>query len=539
MNFKKLPLYAMTCFLLWGAASCESPLKDFNLVISSEVIKNTAILQVTDTEGAAISNASIKLLSGDTEDIYNLSGYKDFKLVGDLVTFGVDPKRMPTVENPVSFRVEVSAPGFITQVIPLAITDVSGGIQPVQLVKPTEVPDGTAVVVENVALAPNGSMPTATTVTVENQETGSEIAITVPAGVQFRDAAGVVITGNALTVNVTSIDATDEDALVLFPGGSLQAAGVQGPDGQTIANGSFNPAGTTTITMSVGGKQVRQFSQPIQISMDLDPAFESANGAPIAAGSVLSIYSYTPTNPVWQYEQNVTVTGSAATGYKANFTVDHLTTFVAGDFVESCGVQNLIAFTADWMPQGYTYPVRVQAVWNGKVLHNTQFSVSETNNTLGFAYLPASGVQIIVRNNDDEIIAEAPFAGCGTTTTINLTDPNPEPKVTLQLYVRCPDQANVITIVPTFQLQYRVSGTSTWQFLGEVTNGFLQTALLKSDGTKYDFRAIWNERVKIVGNHTVQEDNTATVGTQLGDILGVHAAASNLGMLAEACDEEL
>lgn len=536
MKLRKLPIYAMICILFLGTVSCENLLKDFNLVISSEVIKHTAILEVLDTEGNAVSNVNVKLLTGDTEDIYNLNGFKEFKLTSNLVTFGVDPKRAPTTADPITFQVEVSATGYLTQIVPMSISDISSGIQPVRLVKPTDIPDGAAVVVENVALAPNGSTTTATTVTVENEGAGSEITITVPAGVQFRDGEGVILTGSALTVNVTNIDATDDDALVLFPGGTLRAQGVEGPNGETF-NGSFNPAGTVTITMTIGGQQVREFSQPIQISMDLDPAFISSTGTPIAAGSILSIYSYTISNPIWQYEKNVTVTGSAATGFKANFAIDHLSTFVGGEFVESCAAGSVINFTADWITQGFTYPVVVQALYNDTYLYDNQFSVSASNKSISLADLPATGVQIIIRNNDGDIIAQGPLAACGTTTTLNLVNPNPEPKVTLQLYVRCPGQTNVITVLPTFQLFYRVSGTPAFAYLGEVSNGLLQTALLKSDGTAYDFRAVWNERTKTVANKTVEADNTSTVGTQPGDIIGVKGGATNLAMLTEECDK--
>ncbi|TJZ59874.1 hypothetical protein FAZ15_13340 [Sphingobacterium olei] len=542
MNFKKLPIYAMTCTLLWGAISCESPLKDFNLVISSEVIKHSATLQVRDTGNEPVNNVTIKLLSGDTEDIYNLSGYKDFKLNGDMVTFGVDPKRTPTAANPITFRIEISGAGYLTQVVPVTIADVSTGIQPVQLVKPTEVPDGVEVIVENIQLGANGTLAAATTIVLDKEGEGTKgnIDISLPAGLQFRDASGNAIVGGVLTANVSSIDASDPAALALFPGGKLTSDAVVGPNGET-QSGTFNPAATTVIKMSVGGTSVRQFSAPIAISMGINPDFvDATTGQPVMAGTQLSIYSYDESDPnaVWKYEKNATVTGSAATGYSLNFDIDHLTTFVAGNFVASCDPVSTIDFTADWMAQGFTYPLVVQAVQHGNVIASSTFSISESNKTAALAYLPANaGVQIVVRNNDGDIVAQAPLAACGSATTINLPDPNPviEPKVTLQLYVRCPGQTNVLTVLPTFELQYRIAGTGTFEYLGQVTNGFLQTTLLKSDGTRYDFRAVYNDRVKVVNNKTVNEDNTGTVGIGANDIIGEKAGATNLAILTEEC----
>src|SRR5690606_3404623 len=130
------------------------------------------------------------------------------------------------------------------------------------------------------------------------------------------------------------------------------------------------------------------------------------------------------------------------------------------------------------------------------------------------------------------------LAGCGQATAIQLPDPSDATSTTstLQLYVRCPGQTTVVTLLPTFQMFYRESGTTEFKYLGSVSNGFLRTTLLKTDGTKYDFKAIWNERVKIVNDHSVSEDNTATVGIETGDIMGSKAGATNLAILAEECN---
>jgi len=447
---------------------------------------------------------------------------------------------VPTVENPINFRVEISGAGFLTKVVPVTIANVSTGIIPVQLIKPTEIPDGLEVIEEVVGLAPNGSLPVATTITLENPagEDKVKIDITLPAGLQFQDENGAVITGGALTANVSAMDVNDPDALLSFPGGSLLAEGVVGPNG-VEQSGAFNPAATTVIKMSVGGKSVRRFSQPIQIAMQVSPDFIDANtGQPVVAGTELSIYSYDETDPasVWQYEKNATVTGNAQTGFALNFAIDHLTTFVAGNFVASCESVSRVTFNADWMDEGFTLPIIISVEQFGKPLSTGVYSISKDANTVALTNVPnGGGVEIAVYTHVGVLIERAPVAACGVATIFNLPNPNPEPKVTLQLYVRCPGQADVLTILPTFELQYRVVGTNNWEYLGQVTNGFLQTAILKSDGTRYDFRAIWNNRVKIVNNKTVEEDNSGTVGIGNNDIIGERAGATNLAILTEEC----
>lgn len=133
----KLAIYTLTFFLLGGLSSCEDPLEGFDLQITPEVFKNYRILRVIDINGDAVPHATVSLTSGDTKDLYNQEGYKDFTLVKSLVVFCLDPKRSATPENPVHFRVSLVASGYISQQVVLSIAGVSEGVQTVVLKKLT------------------------------------------------------------------------------------------------------------------------------------------------------------------------------------------------------------------------------------------------------------------------------------------------------------------------------------------------------------------------------------------------------------------
>src|SRR5690606_32412082 len=289
------------------------------------------------------------------------------------------------------------------------------------------------------------------------------------------------------------------------------------------------------------GAPVKRFSQPIQISQQLDPAFHNSDtDAPVAAGDALSVYSYTTADARWQYEQDATVAlvGGVPT---TTFQTDHLTWFLSGNFLQACAQPATVQLNAPWFDAGVSYPLTIEAVVAGKVAISFRLSVNADNRTAQLNYLPTQGVTIRVKDERGALLGEAALTGtCGGTTTISLSDPDTvtDPTVTLQLYVRCPGQSEVITVLPTFYLYYREAGTANdFAFLGVVTNGFLSTKVLTVDDVAYDFKAVWGSQVKIVNNHTVQEDNTGTVGTQPGDIIGEKAGASNLAILTQKCNE--
>lgn len=106
---------ASVIVLILSFLACNNPTENIKLVIDTDIIKYTAMIQVTDaqTGSQAPSNASIAVVSSNTADVYEISGKKDIKLVQGMVTIGLHPNIVPT--TPITVTVEVAAPGYVTQ----------------------------------------------------------------------------------------------------------------------------------------------------------------------------------------------------------------------------------------------------------------------------------------------------------------------------------------------------------------------------------------------------------------------------------------
>lgn len=538
IKLNKLAINSLFLSLFGVLYSCESPLKDFNLQVSSEVIKHNITLRVADLEGKDISGVSISLASGDIQDIYNMDGKKHFQLTDNLITLGLNPNRIPNVEKPVRFRVKLTANGYMTQTVPVAITDVSSGLQTIILRKSMVIPIGVKEIVDNLGLEKNGAISKQTIISIPSAQGSGNMTMTIPSGTQFLDEKGEIITGNSLQVTVTSIDGNNRDAQVLLPGGSLRSDEVILEDGKT-SSGTFSPLAIAQVRMLVNATVVKKFSKPILVRMTVPSRHISPiTRQSIVAGKSFQIFSNS-TGESWRYERNSTVTGSAMNGYSVQFPISHLSYILAGEFGEGCGSARVIHFSGDWMKNETTHPIQVEAIWGDKVIFSNQFSIHQDKNTISIMDLPREDVRLVVKNSSGKFLAEGSLASCGQRTDMKLPDPGEVTATTstLQLYVRCPKKASTITLLPTFQMFYKVTGTSAYKYLGSVHNGFLRTTLLKTDGTKYDFKAIWNDRVKIVSGKTVKEDNTATVGTSPGSLIGSMAGATNLAILKEECNK--
>jgi len=411
------------------------------------------------------------------------------------------------------------------------------------MIKPGPISEGGGVkeVLTNVDLATDGSTVAVTSVTVPALNPGEhQMSLNIPAGTQFKDANGNIIIGGALMVNVGSFDPDNDNIDALLPGGSLAVDAVVMENGSEAA-GTFSAAGITRISMMINGVEIKEFTQPISVSIPLSSDYVSPiTGTLISAGQSFSIFSNSSPENKWRYERRVNVSGSASAGYSANFTISHLSYFMSGELQEACSDGIRINFSGSWMSNSSTYPLSILIEMNGKRIYSKTHSISLRSSSIVIPSIPAKGVVLTVKNAlTEQAIQTSVIADCGQVTAVILPDPSPPTATTstLQLYVRCPNRTGVITLLPTFELFYRESTTTRFVYLGTVVNGLLRTSLLKTDGTKYDFQAFYSNRVKVVLDKTVSTDNTATVGIQPGDIIGEKVGATNLAILTEECNK--
>ncbi|MEC3879333.1 hypothetical protein [Parapedobacter sp. 10938] len=211
---KKITYYMLACLgILVGTQSCENPLKDVNILVSSEILQYTTMLQVSDTEGTPLSDLTVRITGRDAEYIYNLDGRKQFSLNDGLLGLGVHPEHQPTSGNPVVFRIELSGNGYLTQVIPVTIGDQQfSSVNAVSLLNLNSAPAGVTVYTPSATLTDNAIAQTLVISTPLDNATEQAMQITLPAGTQFKDADGNTLSGASLTASIVTADTDKPDA---------------------------------------------------------------------------------------------------------------------------------------------------------------------------------------------------------------------------------------------------------------------------------------------------------------------------------------
>ena len=528
-------LTALTVLIGFVFSGCRNPAYDLNVLFDAAVIQYKATLILKDAAGGTLPNNITATITGtDAASIYDFSGTKAIPVTAGVITLGVTPKDIPTSAKTLSFNVVISAPGYDTKIIPATIAlNQFGQIITVYLLK-TVVPTPTSSVVST-EIPVNAAGATTAPVTFSTPSTGNvpqQTAITVPAGVSFKDAAGTTLVG-PVTAQAVNFDASDPAAISLFPGGDLSGTNVTLPNG-SVGAAFFFPAGFTDVNMYVGGVAVRNFTTPITIGMQLDETFKpQATGAAVKVGDQLGIYSYR--DGAFKFETNASVIRDAAGKLAVSFTTNHLTVFICGDVVATatCKVPN-VTYSAAWMGTAQT-PLEVQITsFDGlKILSTKTVLISDGLKDV-FAELPPVAVKYRILDANAVVLASGTIADpcSGTDFTIVVGQPGtPVTNVTLVLNVECPGKG--LISVPDFDLFFKPAGSNAgYTILGTAKKGIIASTLLKV-GSSYDFRAIWGKQTKDVFAKVITAaDLSTTVGD--GKNLGTTVDA-NRALLIQAC----
>lgn len=111
MNISKIKVFG---FLMLAFFSCKKPTENIKLVVDTDIIKYTAMLNVRDahTGEPAPADAIITITGAEASNVYELSGKKNIKLVASMVTIGLHPNLVPTSDKPITVTIEITASGY-------------------------------------------------------------------------------------------------------------------------------------------------------------------------------------------------------------------------------------------------------------------------------------------------------------------------------------------------------------------------------------------------------------------------------------------
>ncbi|HVX51707.1 MAG TPA: hypothetical protein VHB48_16215, partial [Chitinophagaceae bacterium] len=192
-QFFYVPLLCLAC-----VTACKKPNEGIIIAFNTDLIKYQVLLQFQDaaTSTTVPSGIKVNIYGGDAENVYNSGGKKSYSVAGDgTLNLGIDPKRTPIAGSPVSFYVQASANGYITQTQKVVISQGQTFKKvTVKLINAATPPKGYNVIQKTYTLT-NGvlSKPAIAGFAMNENRTGSDIADNTTEENAMQKLAGLVI----------------------------------------------------------------------------------------------------------------------------------------------------------------------------------------------------------------------------------------------------------------------------------------------------------------------------------------------------------
>jgi len=503
-----------------GFVQCTKTTKDFTFSINPTPFDHTVTVNFYDAgnPGTPPPNITISISGQSANDVYEISGVKQYSVVDGILSLGLLYKANPTEGSPATFTIKASAPGYLDALIPVSIkADQPIKLFSISMIKKDAPPSGVNVNETNTNL--QGDSTAAPVVIPPPPTAGPDdqvVTIDIPAGTSFKDAAGNVITGSTLTSTVVSFNSTDPASLNAFPGGTASDA-IKDQSGATVS-GRFRTAGFADITMAVGATEVKTFTKPVTLHMSVNPnQINPAAGANFAAGQTIPVWSYQIATGQWSYEQVATITDDGSGGLEAAFQTSHLTYYNLAVMENICNSSSVVFNTGLSSPESFLIDIFAANDPNIPVVAGFLVQVGN-GETVTFDNVPTGNLTVKVYRNtaansqsnftirDGNPVGVYSGALCGNTPTISLNIPVLTP-ITFNIQGQCPNSSTNPIVRPTVDVWYRATGSNAaYQLLGQVQQGYFQTTNLTLNST-YDFKVIWGGNKVFLKTRTVDSTN--------------------------------
>ncbi len=345
--------------------TCKNPIKDFKIGIKADATTAPSTVKVYDI----VTNTSIEVsgslpvtISGkDAYRIYTPGGYQTFAVSQGQILISLRKGDNPTVEKPIEFNIIIEPDGYLPIVYPVTLTSSLPSDFSIGLVNLNNLPKGsTKTKVEPPVVIDTVTKKTTAPIVIKTDTANTSggtpppvTTVTVPTGTQLQDKEGKPIelpagdTTAKLTTQIVFFPPT-EQALNSFPGG-LETSKIQDTSGNDLKQGTLAPAGWVNIDMKIGNTEVKNFSTPIVVNMELDPnTINPTTDAPYVEGDSINIYSKSEGDENWVLESVAAVIKNNTTGkLEVPMQVSHLSIWAAANFSVSCNTKFTMTLAND------------------------------------------------------------------------------------------------------------------------------------------------------------------------------------------------
>jgi hypothetical protein len=500
--------FALTIILFGG---CKNPAEDVQIIVNTDIFKSPTLIQFVNAKkgGDSPKDFTVEIKGANADLVRSSTGGKVFKATDGLLNLLLDRSANPTPTSPVKFTVIANAPGFapiFQDVIITSATDPS--LYKVAMAEYANPAAGSGVIVATKPIN-NGTASTDLTFTTATTTSMAQKSdITIPSGTGFLDAAGQSVGGGQLEARIVYAGTATNGTTPVAPGGNF-GSNVIGSNGQPVAGGiNFYPAGSVSIDMFSGTKEVKGFTKPVIVDMEVNPnMINPTTNQPIKENETIPTWSLNEETGQWKSEGNATFVN---VGGKliCRVPIIHLSihmpafTFVFNDAFPTCATTIIINKPASKYPETF----QISGLGGLSPLNLVTLNAGETTKTITVLagkyasgaiaispYISFTGTASVYVNNT--LTSSVMSSFCGTTTTFNFVAPPTADIIDADVYVRvkCSGKDLItginanITITPLNSPsdEARVYNLNQGRGSGQIVNGVTYKIIASVDGKSY------------------------------------------------------
>lgn len=292
-------------------ASCKKPTENVDINIETgSLVKAPLLIRFQNADASVnedINDFTVKITGRDSALVEMDGGGNSFKVSHGMLPLNLNRNANISKENPITFTITATPNGFVpvSQTVVIKADEIK--IIPIDLISYAKPPEGTSVLIKNTAL--NAGVSNETTLEILPSASLSQRAkLHIPQGTQMLDENGDIIDASSMKSSIVQFGTNTPSLVNSFPGRQYSQNTLD-EDGNLIRNGvNFVTAGMLAINMTAGNKQVKRFSKPVDMEIELPNNLENfEKGVAVKEGDVIPLWSYNENNGVWKAERTAEV----------------------------------------------------------------------------------------------------------------------------------------------------------------------------------------------------------------------------------------
>ena len=500
---KKRITYLTTLIVLVmiGFFACKTGITDnININFNTAIYKSPTMIRFVNANAASSvqpGNFMVAITGKDAGKVVMETCGTNFKTVDGFLQLALLKNASPSIGNPVMFNVSVADESFAPISQTIIITDTTSGIKIIPLVEYANPAEGTSSVISTATLN-NGVADLQKIVTPTTSSVSETTTITIPQGTVMKDASGNTINASSLKISVVYFNAVSPTSLSAFPGG-LSPTNILGITG----GGNFITAGLISIKMNAGGTEVKKFSSPINVNMQVNSELTNPlTNVPYIKGDTIPIWSMDDATGQWKYESTGTMALDNTNKLYVSYAASHLSSWNLDwlrpgyDRYGSCSNPKpfkVIVYTEDQstIPTG-PYEIKLSQSNTGSYMGGLYCEDLYNGYSTLLSYLPNTTMQVSIINEITHQIeaSSASFSPC-STESISLTIKRSNiPKlitINISATAKCTTKDVTAQLNGWVYLSKQSSRWSDWQYV-YVKNGSASFQL--EEGVTYNVQAI-------------------------------------------------